>query len=243
MVGGRLGEASAQRLAAQLREAALPMARLKTGTPPRLDGRTIDWARLDEQPSDAEPWTMSPLTHGPAQSAGVLRDHPHQRAQPRRSFATICIARRCSPARSGRRGRAIARRSRTRSTASPTATGTRSSSSPKGSTTHLRLSQRDQHFAARRRATGDAADDGRARAGRDGRAGLRGRVRPHRSARARPGLAAAARSRGSTAPARSTAPPATRKRQRKACSPECTRPPPCWGARRRRSTAATATSR
>jgi len=62
MTGGRIGEASAQRLAAQLREAKLPMARLKTGTPPRLDGRTIDWARLEEQPSDVEPWTMSPLT-------------------------------------------------------------------------------------------------------------------------------------------------------------------------------------
>jgi tRNA uridine 5-carboxymethylaminomethyl modification enzyme len=62
MIGGRIGERSAQRLAAQLREAALPMARLKTGTPPRLDGRTIDWARLDEQPSDPEPWTMSPMT-------------------------------------------------------------------------------------------------------------------------------------------------------------------------------------
>ena len=62
MVGGRIGEASAQRLAAQLRAAALPLARLKTGTPPRLDGRTIDWARLEEQPSDREPWTMSALT-------------------------------------------------------------------------------------------------------------------------------------------------------------------------------------
>ena len=62
MVGGRIGEASAQVLAAQLREALLPMARLKTGTPPRLDGRTIDWARLPEQASDAEPWCMSPLT-------------------------------------------------------------------------------------------------------------------------------------------------------------------------------------
>ena len=65
-VGGRIGEAGAHRLAAQLREAALPMARLKTGTPPRLDGRTIDWARLPEQPSDAEPWTMSPLTRARA---------------------------------------------------------------------------------------------------------------------------------------------------------------------------------
>ena len=62
MDGGRIGEQGAHRLAAQLRDAALPMARLKTGTPPRIDGRTIDWARLPEQPSDAEQWTMSPLT-------------------------------------------------------------------------------------------------------------------------------------------------------------------------------------
>ncbi|MEQ1498408.1 MAG: tRNA uridine-5-carboxymethylaminomethyl(34) synthesis enzyme MnmG [Novosphingobium sp.] len=62
LTGGRIGEASAQRLARQLREADLPMARLKTGTPPRLDGRTIDWARLEEQPSDRDPWTMSPLS-------------------------------------------------------------------------------------------------------------------------------------------------------------------------------------
>lgn len=62
LTGGRIGEGSALRLAAQLREADLPMGRLKTGTPPRLDGRTIDWARLEEQPSDAEPWTMSALT-------------------------------------------------------------------------------------------------------------------------------------------------------------------------------------
>ena len=61
IVGGRIGEASAQRLAEQMRAADLPMARLKTGTPPRLDGRTIDWARLDEQPSDADPWTMSAM--------------------------------------------------------------------------------------------------------------------------------------------------------------------------------------
>ncbi|NMN05775.1 MULTISPECIES: tRNA uridine-5-carboxymethylaminomethyl(34) synthesis enzyme MnmG [unclassified Novosphingobium] len=62
MEGGRIGEDAAHRLAAQLRDAALPMARLKTGTPPRLDGRTIDWSRLEEQHSDADPWTMSPLS-------------------------------------------------------------------------------------------------------------------------------------------------------------------------------------
>lgn len=62
MEGGRIGEAGAHRLAEQLRGADLPMARLKTGTPPRLDGRTIDWARLAEQPSDSvegATWTCS----------------------------------------------------------------------------------------------------------------------------------------------------------------------------------------
>lgn len=60
--GGRIGENAAKRLAEQLRGADLPMARLKTGTPPRLDGRKIDWAALPEQQSDDEAWTMSPLT-------------------------------------------------------------------------------------------------------------------------------------------------------------------------------------
>ncbi len=60
--GGRIGERAAKPLADQLRDRALPMARLKTGTPPRLDGRTIDWGSLDEQPTDVETWTMSPMT-------------------------------------------------------------------------------------------------------------------------------------------------------------------------------------
>lgn len=59
LVGGRIGEASALRLAEQIRGAGMPMARLKTGTPPRLDGRTIEWSKLEVQPSDDGVWTMS----------------------------------------------------------------------------------------------------------------------------------------------------------------------------------------
>jgi len=75
-IGGRVGELAATRLAEQLRALSLPMARLKTGTPPRLDGRTIDWVRVAEQPSDDDPWTMSPLTAGrllPQLHCGVTR--------------------------------------------------------------------------------------------------------------------------------------------------------------------------
>jgi tRNA uridine 5-carboxymethylaminomethyl modification enzyme len=49
---GRAGDPPAKRLGARLRELALPVGRLKTGTPPRLDGRTIDFSRLEIQPGD-----------------------------------------------------------------------------------------------------------------------------------------------------------------------------------------------
>jgi tRNA uridine 5-carboxymethylaminomethyl modification enzyme len=62
--GGRVGERPAREMANQLRALGLPMARLKTGTPPRLDGRTIDWAALERQQSDAGDWTMSPMSSG-----------------------------------------------------------------------------------------------------------------------------------------------------------------------------------
>ncbi|WP_343518149.1 tRNA uridine-5-carboxymethylaminomethyl(34) synthesis enzyme MnmG [Sphingomonas sp.] len=63
--GGRLGERAATALGLQLRELGLPITRLKTGTPPRLDARSIDWGALEEQPSDRDPWRMSPLTRTP----------------------------------------------------------------------------------------------------------------------------------------------------------------------------------
>jgi len=62
--GGRRDERASVALAGQIREIGLGRGRLKTGTPPRLDGRTIDWARLEEQPSDADAWTMSALDDG-----------------------------------------------------------------------------------------------------------------------------------------------------------------------------------
>ena len=52
---GRAGDPPAQRLSARLKELNLPQARLKTGTPPRIDGRTIDFARCVEQPGDGMP--------------------------------------------------------------------------------------------------------------------------------------------------------------------------------------------
>jgi tRNA uridine 5-carboxymethylaminomethyl modification enzyme len=61
--GGRAGEAPSLGLAARLRELALPVGRLKTGTPPRLDGRTIDYSILTEQPGDDPTPVFSFLGH------------------------------------------------------------------------------------------------------------------------------------------------------------------------------------
>ena len=59
---GRVGDAPSVGLALSLEALGLPMARLKTGTPPRLDGRSIDWAALESQPSDVEPEPLSWMT-------------------------------------------------------------------------------------------------------------------------------------------------------------------------------------
>ncbi|ATG18516.1 tRNA uridine-5-carboxymethylaminomethyl(34) synthesis enzyme MnmG [Ralstonia pickettii] len=53
--GGRAGDPAAVSLSARLKELKLPQGRLKTGTPPRIDGRTIDFSVLEEQPGDLDP--------------------------------------------------------------------------------------------------------------------------------------------------------------------------------------------
>lgn len=70
--GGRAGCPPSQTLARHLRDLGLPAGRLKTGTPPRLDGRTIDFAQLEEQPGDVPRPVFSFL--------GDASRHPEQRA-------------------------------------------------------------------------------------------------------------------------------------------------------------------
>ena len=73
---GRIGEAPSNMLAARLAAYNLPLGRLKTGTPARLDGRTIDWSGLDMQPADDPPIPFSTLTDRitvPQISCGITR--------------------------------------------------------------------------------------------------------------------------------------------------------------------------
>jgi tRNA uridine 5-carboxymethylaminomethyl modification enzyme len=73
---GRIGEAPSNMLAARLAAYKLPLGRLKTGTPARLDGRCIDWASLEMQPADDPPVPFSTLTERitvPQISCGITR--------------------------------------------------------------------------------------------------------------------------------------------------------------------------
>jgi len=68
--GGRAGDPPANALARRLRELPFRVDRLKTGTPPRIDGRTIDYSQLEEQPGDDPRPVFSFM--------GTIEDHPHQ---------------------------------------------------------------------------------------------------------------------------------------------------------------------
>lgn len=63
--GGRMGEAAAHKLSQRLRSMGLELGRLKTGTPPRLDCKSIDWDSLEQQPGDDKPEMFSFLSTGP----------------------------------------------------------------------------------------------------------------------------------------------------------------------------------
>ncbi|MBK9361512.1 MAG: tRNA uridine-5-carboxymethylaminomethyl(34) synthesis enzyme MnmG [Rubrivivax sp.] len=78
---GRAGDPPAVSLSARLKELKLPQGRLKTGTPPRLDGRSIDFARLTEQPGDGMPGVDGSPTTTPMPVFSFLgrpEQHPRQ---------------------------------------------------------------------------------------------------------------------------------------------------------------------
>jgi len=89
--GGRLGDAPSPGLSRSLATLGFPLRRFKTGTPPRLDGRTVDYARLDVQAGDADALPFSlrfdgprlperpcHLTHTTAATAAVIRKNLHR---------------------------------------------------------------------------------------------------------------------------------------------------------------------
>lgn len=86
--GGRMGSQPSDALAKRMQDLGLKMGRLKTGTPPRLDGNTIKWDKLDAQPGDDLPTMFSYLnkkpsarqvscgiTHTNAQTHAIIRDN------------------------------------------------------------------------------------------------------------------------------------------------------------------------
>jgi len=78
---GRMGDPPARSLAHRLRELDLPVGRLKTGTPPRLDGRSIDWSQCQEQPGDSPTPVFSFLgsrsMHPRQVSCWITHTNPH----------------------------------------------------------------------------------------------------------------------------------------------------------------------
>ncbi|MCB1310414.1 MAG: tRNA uridine-5-carboxymethylaminomethyl(34) synthesis enzyme MnmG [Sedimentitalea sp.] len=91
--GGRLGDMPSVKLAERIESFDLPLGRLKTGTPPRLDGRSIDWSRLEMQPGDTDPSFFSfftrsvaapqiscGITHTNAETHEIIAENLHRSA-------------------------------------------------------------------------------------------------------------------------------------------------------------------
>ncbi len=101
---GRVGEAPALGLAATLKKLGFDLGRLKTGTPARLDGRTIDWAATQEQPGDDAARAVLVPDGGDHDAADQLLHHPDHGTRPTKSSGATFIARRCTPAQIEGRG-------------------------------------------------------------------------------------------------------------------------------------------
>ena len=181
---GRVGEAPALGLSKSFEQAGFTLGRLKTGTPPRLDGATIDWSAVEMQPGDDPPEPFSVMTDRittPQIQCGITRTTPatHEviRANVHRSPMYSGQIKSSGPALLplDRGQDRPLRRSRRASDLSGAGRPRR----------HHGLSQRHLDLAAGRGAAGDPGDDSRARAGPDGAAGLCHRIRPRRSPRTR----------------------------------------------------------
>ena len=223
--GGRSGEAPAKMLSARLKELKLPQGRLKTGTPPRLDGRTIDYSKLVEQPGDGvdpgcdiDDLPVFSFLGDPraAPAPGLVLDHPDQRADPR--DRSVRLRPKPDVHRAHRRRRA-ALLPEHRGQGEPLRGQGFAPDLPRarGADDARGLSERHFDVAALFRADRRGSFDRRSRIGAHRSARLRHRVRLLRP----PGVASRAsrrgRSRACFSPVRSTARPATRKRPPKGC--------------------------
>ena len=217
---GRAGDPPAVTLAARLRELKLPVGRLKTGTPPRLDGRSIDFSRLDRaagRRADAGVFVPRPrasmhpqqvpcwITHTNARTHDIIRGGLDR--SPMFTGVIEGVGPRYCPSIEDKIHRFAGKASH------------QIFLEPEGLTRQRVLSERHLHQPAVRRAARAGAFDRRARARPHHAARLRDRVRLFRSARPEALARDQSDRRACSSPARSTARPDTRRRPRRACSP------------------------
>ncbi len=182
---GRSGEPPSVLLGEALKRLGLRGCRLKTGTPPRLDGRTIDWSRFDEQPGDADPTPFSfrtkeipqrqvscHIAYTTPETLRLIRENVSR--SPMYSGQITAIGPALLPIDRGQ-GRPVPRQG-----AAPVLPRTRRPGHARG------LRQRHVYFAADGRAVADRPLHSRPRKRRDAAPRLRHRVRRHRPHRTRP---------------------------------------------------------
>ncbi len=209
--GGRGGDVAAVGTVAKPASLGFELRRFKTGTPPRLNGRTIDFTRLEPQPGDAEPVPFSFLTDSIDPAAARLPHHLHQpggpRHHPRQPAPGADVL---GPDPEHRPALLPVDRGQGRPLRRPRA----APDLPRARRAeHARiLLQRHLDQPAARRAGGDHPADPRPGARRDHAIRLRGRVRLRPARRSSGRRSRPSPSPASSSPARSTARPVTRRR-------------------------------